>query len=333
MDPVIHYALFGWRQGLQAGSHFDGARYLDHYPDVRESGIGPLQHFLATGYSQARQAIPSGSRLPLTHVESGGADISRFGARNCGTIVIVTHDTNVGGAQHIAEMLATWLLASTKYAVKFVSLREGTHAAEFARIAPVYDIETNIRRYDRVTVTRMLQDFAGPDVKGLLINSVASGGFFDYWETPTPAIAYLHELPGVIDRFGDNLEKIKSRTRRILVGSRPVLDALSTKYGVETGTCEIASNFIEDIPVEAHGASARRGARNALGLRVDEFVVMGCGVVHARKGPETFIAVAERVAAELNGACRFVWIGGGRDEERCRSLIQAEGSWRTSSRF
>lgn len=322
MDPVIHYALFGWRQGCLAGSHFDGARYLDYYPDVRDAGICPLQHFLATGYRQARQAIPTGAALPIPRPDMGGMEMCRFGARNCGTIILVTHDTNVGGAQHIANMLASWLLASTKYAVKIVSMRQGTRAADFEKIAPVFDIESNARRYDRETVMQMLQGFAGPDVRGILINSVASGGFFDYWDRTTPAIAYIHELPRVIERFGPNIEKIKARTKRILAGSPPVRDALVASFGVSGALCEVVWDFIEELPADEPGKSGREKARQGLGLGPDEFVVMACGVVHARKGPERFIEVAERVAAALDGACRFVWVGGGPDEARCRALIE-----------
>ena len=169
---------------------------------------------------------------------------------------------------------------------------------------------------------RCCRTFAGPDVKGILINSVASGGFFDYWSKPTPAIAYIHELPKVIERFGPNIEKIKSRATRILAGSTPVRDALLASFGVAGERCEVVWDFIEELPADKPGASGREKARRGLGIGPDQFVVMACGVVHARKGPERFIEVAERVAAALDGACRFVWVGGGRDEERCRALIE-----------
>ena len=326
MDPVIHYALFGWRQGLRVGAHFDGEKYLDHYPDVRGAGMGPLQHFLATGHRQARQPAPSGSRLPLGRADDDRMELSRFGARTCGTIVVVTHDTNVGGAQHIAEMLASWLLASTKYAVKIVSMREGTRAADLAKIAPLFEVEAHTRRHDRETIKRMLQDFAGSEVKGILLNSVASAGFFDYWDEPTPTIAYIHELPKVIDRFGDQYSRrSRSRAQHILAGSRPVREALCSTYGVDRDICEVAWNFIEASPADAASDDGRQKARQALALAGRTFVVMGCGVLHSRKGPEKFIEVAARVTAELQGACRFIWIGSGRDEERCRALIKKKG--------
>nr|WP_298797110.1 hypothetical protein [uncultured Acetobacter sp.] len=41
-------------QQIQSAIYFDGGWYLDMYPDVREAGIDPLEHFLNHGSQEGR---------------------------------------------------------------------------------------------------------------------------------------------------------------------------------------------------------------------------------------------------------------------------------------
>ena len=262
--------------------------------------------------------------VAFTRSTAPGVADRRFGERNSGTILLVTHDMEVGGAQQLLKLLAAWLISRTKYSVRFVAMRGGTRRETFRRIAPVFNVALHGRRYDRETVKRKLREFAGPDVKGIFVNSAASGGFYDYWdERETPSIAYIHELPKLMARFADRLEMIKARSTLILTGSVAVRDALAHSYGIPPERCEVAYSFIEDIPpADAIGREDKRRAKRALGLEPDDFVVMGCGVLHWRKSPDKFAEVAARVSAALAGKCRFLWIGAGPEEDAFRALIK-----------
>ncbi|WP_053070806.1 glycosyltransferase family 2 protein [Halomonas sp. PR-M31] len=53
-DPIRHYLMQGTTAGLSPGPAFDGAWYLDAYPDVATSKLNPLVHYLRHGQAEGR---------------------------------------------------------------------------------------------------------------------------------------------------------------------------------------------------------------------------------------------------------------------------------------
>jgi O-antigen biosynthesis protein len=62
LDPALHFALQGWKEGRKPSSDFDPIFYLRQNADVAGSGLNPLLHYAQHGRGEGRQAIPS-SRL------------------------------------------------------------------------------------------------------------------------------------------------------------------------------------------------------------------------------------------------------------------------------
>ncbi|WP_143814350.1 hypothetical protein [Novilysobacter spongiicola] len=54
IDPVEHYLLHGAAEGRDPGPGFCTRRYLEKYPDVGKSGMNPLLHFIRHGRSEGR---------------------------------------------------------------------------------------------------------------------------------------------------------------------------------------------------------------------------------------------------------------------------------------
>jgi len=54
MDPVIHYLLHGAYEGRDPSPKFHSKKYLDSYRDVREEGVNPLVHYMKYGRDQGR---------------------------------------------------------------------------------------------------------------------------------------------------------------------------------------------------------------------------------------------------------------------------------------
>lgn len=59
IDPLTHYLASGWREGRNPGPEFDGAYYLARYPDVARLGIPPLLHYWVIGRKELRRPNPS----------------------------------------------------------------------------------------------------------------------------------------------------------------------------------------------------------------------------------------------------------------------------------
>lgn len=54
MDAVVHYMRHGGREGRDPGPRFSSTGYLDQNPDVRQSGVNPLLHYLLRGRAEGR---------------------------------------------------------------------------------------------------------------------------------------------------------------------------------------------------------------------------------------------------------------------------------------
>jgi O-antigen biosynthesis protein len=72
-----HFVSVGDRQGRASSPAFDGARYLERYPDVAAAGEPPLAHFLVRGIGEGRASFPaqdpSASLGFLGQVEADGS--------------------------------------------------------------------------------------------------------------------------------------------------------------------------------------------------------------------------------------------------------------------
>ncbi len=320
IDPIVHYFLFGWTEGRATGSFFDGAYYLKRYDDVRTTGINPLYHFLAFGQYEGRSPKYSVT-LPTTTRDM------QFGARTSGRIVLVSHDFDVGGAQQLLRSLAEWLLATTKYDVCFVAPRDGGHRHLFEAIAPVHVLPEALSDQ---AVTE-LRNFIGPTIRAVFINSIVSARFFDFWEENTPAVCYVHELQKIIDMFPRSIELLKQRCITFIGGSEAVTANLKQNHHIDEKRVRLIYDFIGSVSSKGRSSEKYVEQRKALGVSPDDFLVMGCGVMHWRKSPDKFIEVASRVVQQTKRSCRFVWIGGGPDEEACRELVKEKGLSETVS--
>ncbi len=57
IDPVLHYARYGWKDRRNPSRGFDTGFYLDTNPDVVVSGVNPLWHYVVAGRDEGRRAV------------------------------------------------------------------------------------------------------------------------------------------------------------------------------------------------------------------------------------------------------------------------------------
>lgn len=60
VDPLDHYLMYGGQEGRAPGPNFSSFRYLKDYPDVASEGVNPLLHYLLSGQKEGRKALPPG---------------------------------------------------------------------------------------------------------------------------------------------------------------------------------------------------------------------------------------------------------------------------------
>ena len=54
IDPVLHYINYGWKEGRNPSSQFNGNDYLEYNTDVKLAKINPLVHYETSGKSEGR---------------------------------------------------------------------------------------------------------------------------------------------------------------------------------------------------------------------------------------------------------------------------------------
>jgi hypothetical protein len=57
LDPLRHFVWYGWQEGRRPNPYFDPAWYLATNPDVVEVGLNPLLHYLRHGDLEGRRPI------------------------------------------------------------------------------------------------------------------------------------------------------------------------------------------------------------------------------------------------------------------------------------
>lgn len=59
LDPVEHYLRFGAAEARNPSALFDSRWYLAAYPDVAEAGVNPLVHYILFGRDEGRRPVRS----------------------------------------------------------------------------------------------------------------------------------------------------------------------------------------------------------------------------------------------------------------------------------
>ncbi len=54
LDPIEHYLTIGWKKGYNPSIKFDGDEYIEDYQDVADAGKNPLLHYLQYGKDENR---------------------------------------------------------------------------------------------------------------------------------------------------------------------------------------------------------------------------------------------------------------------------------------
>jgi len=57
MEPIEHYLRYGAAEGRDPGPNFNTKWYLDTYSDIAEAGVNPLVHYIKVGKQEGRQPV------------------------------------------------------------------------------------------------------------------------------------------------------------------------------------------------------------------------------------------------------------------------------------
>lgn len=64
LPPLVHYLMYGWKEGRDPSPDFSTQYYLQRYADVKAIGVNPLFHYVAIGRAQRRSTRPNPNEAP-----------------------------------------------------------------------------------------------------------------------------------------------------------------------------------------------------------------------------------------------------------------------------
>ena len=142
-NPVVHYALVGWKQRLNPSPRFDTEFYWNSYRDVRQLGANPLVHFLLHGNKEGRLATTTGKAVRAAHIPhdtplplftAPSANMTRL------SVVIDDHTPQVLGLGHSPVVgLATAVAAANNWMLRFVLRSDTITRTDITAATPALD--------------------------------------------------------------------------------------------------------------------------------------------------------------------------------------------------
>jgi glycosyltransferase involved in cell wall biosynthesis len=291
---------------------FDEAFYLEMYPDIREAGIDPYEHFVQHGRAEGRI-----SRSPTLKLQKSAVpmDASRK------TVLVVSHEASRTGAPILSLNIAREL--QKRFNVVALVLGEGPMMAAFCEVAPVVVGPMSVRGSVGMARSVIEQLAKSYKFEFAIVNSIESRWVLTgLAKLSIPAISLIHEFAAYTrpaDAFGFAIlwstETVFSAriTHENAVAAHPEL-ARQRFHIMAQGRCTMLAHAVDPESQAIERRRLLRTLRPGGELDKDTVVIVGIGYVQYRKGVDLFLKCAAKVIRSKGGErCRFVWIGKGYD--------------------
>lgn len=227
-------------------------------------------------------------------------------------IVLVSHDAHPHGAQYLALHLARVLAEDFGALLDIVVLGEGPLKAEYARHGTVHDL-AGVDPEGPVAQALASRLFAA-GARAALCNTTVSGLFLSTLKrTGLRCVSLIHELPGVIERYGlqTHVQRIADQADVVVFPASQVQRGFQHFLGKPLASARIRPQglYKRNALADTDRQSAARAALRAkLGLPAGARVVLGVGYADHRKGIDLFIDAGARVMRD-DPLAVFVWLG------------------------
>lgn len=351
IDPLYHYVRFGAEQGRDPNPFFSGSQYLAVFPKLVESNDNPLLHYLSqrtwdderadgvAAMHESRDAPAPTPPSPIVPRIEWRMNPEHARTRNATSrrLLVVTHDAARAGAQLILLEILKHLADLEDLEIFLLLLQGGELEVEFQRYVHTLQFEelVSAQGFSRdEAIDAVLTDLSKHRPLMALCNTVASSEVaVACHRSGLPVLSLIYELPTTIESSlgRHKLLDILECSRRVVVASRFVKDALTKRYDIDPERLAPLHTGVFDWDQTADWRKrCRARVLEELHLPDDTFLVLGCGTVHHRKGTDLFVQLAREVLEmNANEKMFFLWVGadqvGPLFREWCEHDIQASG--------
>lgn len=236
-------------------------------------------------------------------------------------ILFVAHDAHKGGAQ--AALLSTlgWFKEHTSVSITVLCLEGGALLPRFEALADTILLSELGEPLDGNTeqLTARLLDFCRGKPDLIYGNTVVAGKAYPWLRLlGVPILTHAYELEMSIQRYAaDWIGNVLEYSTHYITPSNAVKDNLVSRHAVNPDKITVVYGAVSNEPIHLYeSAEEKKQAREKLGLDVEKFLVVGCGLgMPFRKGADLFIKLGEVLRQQGQTDFHLYWIGGFEDSE------------------
>ena len=234
------------------------------------------------------------------------------------TIILISHDFNRAGAQ--INLLQSGKTLCNKYGKKviFVAIKDGNYRIEFEKVADeVHVLMPQTSGHFTITddTRHLFNCFLSKGIRQCICNTVVTGvlapllqelGFY--------FVNLVHELPVTVNiyDFHQAVENIKTDAKQIVFSSQYSRNSYIGNYNyppkktlVKAQGCYFPTSWFKKKK------EAKKQLRKHLFLSQKSIIILSCGHLYFRKGPDIFLDLARKILHDRkNFNYHFVWLGG-----------------------
>lgn len=324
-----HYLEKGWKEGISPSPHFDIDYYFSENPELKEAGfINPLIHYLTVG--ERAGLCPNDEFNPIL-IEKPFLDVnknnpvylneSKLGMAVKGqlgvsaqvmrfkrqlnqmdptkpVVICVTHEATRTGAPAIILKLAEQLEQYLDMNVICLLGYGGDIEPDFRAVGPSYRFErwhpwANDGLPEEINM--VLNVIAKYHPVGALVNSAECRNLLPYFNSKNIAtVALIHEMGYV---YPEGMFKVIAQNADYTIfPSQIVSDLANDNSKFPPNKIKVrGQGLLKPEILDIDRADAEVALRKFLELPEDAFIVMGCGSLTRRKGPQFFVNTAIHV--------------------------------------
>ncbi len=252
---------------------------------------------------------------PLTNVatdnDSHSNEFDNAHKNNVNSILFISHDARLSGAQLILVHLTEWLAKHTLIDIKIITLEGGPLIDRMKNVGPTIIWHEFFNQHpDSIERKNALREFCG-DIDLVYGNtSVAPTIYSEIAHFNVPIITHVHELQLAMDKYisSDVIKNMHHYSTAYIACSTPVENNLFERHNAAEKEFVKIYEFIDDHE-RASSSFDKNSLKEELGLVTDKFIVIGCGTIYWRKGVDLFIDAAIKLKKLGKDNVQFYWLG------------------------
>jgi len=325
MDPAAHYIKHGEGEGRSPSPLF-----LVDAHRVRAFRRKNFRQCYWVAYLkrwrlEPRMRLCAGvSETPRSSSSPSATPFASFAVQKVpGTthVLFIGHEASKTGAPIALKHLMLSLEKTNRIQPWFVADGDGPLFDDYAALTPaIRSTDYPISRSSFIhSLARWFAQMEGPKVA--VCNTVVTREYAKaLHDAGIPVIAWVHELPTSITRFGGGAQTMKTifqSARQVVYVSRSVQQANNRAFGSAPDFGRVIHNGV--TPETSRDGQFREKLARELRIPISAPLVMGCGSIDGRKGVDLFIRVAHNILTEMKGEGtqlpHFIWVGAGTGNE------------------